>query len=410
MRKKRKPAVKAVTSTVQDLAPSKRVAHALGRGILPFGSDNLWPQAVSQLHRNSIPLRAVTNSRIEYILGGGYMGQGPFFDWFEANNFEDTLERVLGDYERGGNAWLELITSPGRAELKAVHHDWTTVRKDEKEENALVSFQWAGRTSFLASDKNDKAVREVPLYPAWSEPEGGIIRTMYHWKRYESEFRHYGVPAYLPALNAGAIGYKTTKWNLSRLDNSMRSSGILIVKNGFKSDEEATEFADAVTEEHTGEGQNHKFMVLTVNPEGGTEYVELGRTDEGDWAGLHRQSTGDIVTACQWFRSLCALEDSTGFNTERILNEYQLALRTVVGPMQKKIRKMLSRSIGEAMGWEISADTFEFVNASPIDQPDPFKTINEIREENGLEPISEGGETLWANVSTNNSKGGTQAK
>jgi hypothetical protein len=390
--------IKSVSSTLQELAPAPRGIYQVGTSskTLRFGSDNLWPQAVQNLHRNSIPLRAVINSRVEYTLANGIIGEGPFMDWKEELDFEEISKRLLGDYSRGGNAWMEIVTTPTRQGLKVFHHDWLTVRKDATRTKAQISYGWENSPSI-----EDKKVREIPLYPEWSEPQDGLIRTMYHWKRYESGFRDYGVPFYLPALNAGAIGYKTTRWNLSRLDNSMRSSGILIVKSGFKDQAEATEFADSVVDEHTGEGQNHKFQVLTLDTSGGTEYIELGRTDDGDWTSLHRQSAGDIITACQWFRSLSAMEDSTGFNTERIINEYQLALRSVVKPSQKDFINMLKMSIGEVMGWDLSLISFE--NQSPIDDPDPFKTVNEIREESGLAPI-ENGNILWANV-INNTKG-----
>ena len=39
-------------------------------------------------------------------------------------------------------------------------------------------------------------------------------------------------------MNAAVICYKTSKWNLSRLDNSMLSSGVLLIE-GNMTDKEA---------------------------------------------------------------------------------------------------------------------------------------------------------------------------
>ena len=68
--------------------------------------------------------------------------------------------------------------------------------------------------------------------------------------------------------------------------------------------------------------------------------LRIGSANDGDWTDLHTQATSDIVVAHSWFRALSGLDYSSGFNADRILHEYEIALNTVILAEQAELMGM----------------------------------------------------------------------
>jgi hypothetical protein len=69
------------------------------------------------------------------------------------------------------------------------------------------------------------------------------------------------------------------------------------------------------------------------------------------------------VVAHSWFRSLSGLDYSTGFNSERILHEYEIALNTVILTEQEEILEPLRDLLAAVL--KVDASSLEFVNRPP---------------------------------------------
>ena len=62
-----------VTSDIPEQIDESRDENALRRlEYIPFGSDNLYPQALASLYRKSVALRGVINSMVTYTFSGGF--------------------------------------------------------------------------------------------------------------------------------------------------------------------------------------------------------------------------------------------------------------------------------------------------------------------------------------------------
>ena len=71
------------------------------------------------------------------------------------------------------------------------------------------------------------------------------------------------------------------------------------------------------------------MFIMRDSSEGdNSRFIPLNKEADGDWRELHDQATADIVVAHSWFRALSGLDFSSGFSSERILQEYELALNT----------------------------------------------------------------------------------
>lgn len=352
-----------------------------------FGADNLWPQAVAFLNRKSNVHRGIINKKTLYITGRGFTTENKDLENYlksvnaDGEHFREVFRKLNFDDQSNGNAWLEVVTNSKGQFLNLYHHDYTTCRLGNKKDlgYVLLHSNWA-----KVSQSKDK-IKRVPLYPNFEDTEGyGNIRSMIHFKDYEPEFVDYGLPQWIAGMGVSAIAYKTDKWNISRLDNNFNSSGVLLVEGEFDSDQEAQDLKDTFKKEFTGEGNTGKIMFIAKNPGGeNTEFISFNANTDSDWSNLHTQSTNDLVIAHGWYRALSGIADNTGFDTDRILNEYNIALQEVILDRQEYFLNPIKAVITDILG--IPTDDLDVVNKPPLSAKPGYMKIWEARKADGLD-------------------------
>ena len=379
-------AVATLDYTKREITPYKTL-EIDSLDFIPFGSDNLFPQALALYSRLSPNHRGVLTSKNKYMQGAGIVGIDKYAeDWIKSVNKEgealsSVQKRIWHDENLIGNAWIEFITDTKHTFLFVNHIDSTKARIAKDEETVILHPDWAKDTG--TSDKR-RIVRAI--YPRWMEdPEKkGILRSIYHKKDYEPEFYYYGVPGYISGKDSVQIDFRTNKWNLARLVNSFRLSGMLFVP--VKDKIEGEKVISNIEKNYTGEGNQGKLMVVTKSraSEGQKaeepSLVETKGEDTGSWTDLHKQSLSDIVMAHAWYRSLLSIPDPSGFDTERILNEYNIALTNCILDAQKGYIEIYQKLHREILNKDLQ---IEFKNVPPLES-DVYYTIGELREKKGL--------------------------
>jgi len=111
------------------------------------------------------------------------------------------------------------------------------------------------------------------------------------------------------------------------------------------------------------------------------QLIETKQDDEGSWIDLHKQSLSDIIISHSWFRSLMGVPDTTGFDTRRILNEYEIALKTVISESQKSWIDLYRRIVFDLQGRDLK---IKFQNSPPLSDYRFYK-IWEARKAKGLD-------------------------
>lgn len=328
-----------------------------------FGSDNLFPQALIELMRNSSVHRGIINNKRIYAVGSGFTIDNKDIEaWLgEANAnkepFKNIYSKLQLDHIAFGNAFFEIVTDAKRSFVNVYHKDASKFRISKDKTMAIWHPDWSYYETY-----KDQSIN-FPLYPNFGKQPGSkFLHSIYHIKQYEPGSDVYGVPAYISGLNSAGIIYKTDKWNLSRLDNSFKPSGVLIV-DAEMSPDDAKDFEEKFDEKFTGEGATGKVMKIVKENSQNTRFISLNDNYEGDWTLLHKQSEGNIITAHNWFRSLSGIADNTGFDTQRILNEYEVAKNTVILDQQNAVLDCVRAMLNQMKGWD--AATMEVINRPP---------------------------------------------
>ena len=116
---------------------------------IPFGSDNLFPQALTKFCRTSPNHRGIINSKHQYILGDGITSDDePTRLLLDSVNFEgesltEVVSPILLDDLMTGNGWVELITDKNGSFLWFNHLDTTKIRLNKDLQSAILHPDWA---------------------------------------------------------------------------------------------------------------------------------------------------------------------------------------------------------------------------------------------------------------------------
>ena len=348
-----------------------------------WGSNNRLPEALAQLSRNSTTHRRIINDKADYISGKGFTFDStvPLLAHFvervngEGESLRQIINKLAFDKALFGNAFLEVVTDARHSFLSLYHQDASRCRVARDSKHILLHHNWAAY-------RHSEAV-SLPIYPTFEEKADGTLRSIIHYKDYEPMFHHYGVPQYVAGMNVSAIAYKTDRWNIARLDNSFQLSGVMMLDNAVDSEAEAQQVARMAEERFAGNPGQVMFILKKGCANDNSRFIPISSQNDGDWKALHEQATSDIVVAHSWFRSLSGLDYSSGFNAERILHEYEVALNTVILAEQAEIMEPVVRLLAEVV--DIDASSLAIINRPPTRSKPIYMKVWEARKADGLD-------------------------
>ena len=348
-----------------------------------WGDDNNLPRALALMARRSTIHRRIINDKADYIAGKGCVCDGqqePLLEAFlrSVNGTGETMRQLLHHlaYDKAlfGNAFMEVVTTPQHATLALYHLDASHCRLARDSQHVILHHDW--------SDFRPSEGRTLPLYPLFEQQSDGTLRSVVHYKDYEPMFDHYGVPAYIAGMNVSAIAYKTDRWNIARLDNSFQLSGVMMLDSTVSTDAEAERIVRLAEEKFAGNPGQVMFVIRDGAEEDNSRFIPITAQNEGDWQALHEQAVSDIVVAHSWFRSLSGLDYGSGFNTERILHEYEVALNTVILAEQAELLEPIREVVERVLGCDCA--TLEIINRPPTRSKPIYMKVWEARKADGL--------------------------
>ncbi len=328
--------------------------------------------------------RRIINDKADYIAGKGFIcdeaDQPALASFIRCVNGDgETLRQVVSKlaFDKGlfGNAFLEVVTNPAHSLLALYHQDASRCRLARDSQHVLIHHDW--------SQFNPSEAISLPLYPNFERQDDGSLRSMIHYKDYEPMFDHYGVPAYIAGMNVSAIAYKTDRWNISRLDNSFQLSGVMMLDSTVDNEADAERIARLAEEKFGGKPGQVMFVIREGSENDHSRFIPITAQNDGDWQALHEQAVADIVVAHSWFRTLSGLDYSSGFNAERILQEYEVALNTVILAEQADLIEPIRELIHSVLS--IDSSSLEVVNRPPTRSKPIYMKVWEARKADGLD-------------------------
>lgn len=359
------------------------------KDFIPFGDDNLLPQQIVQLSRQVSVHRAILNSKSFFIAGNNITSENPQLKaWLPVvNNYQeglhDVLYKVIFDELNTGNAYFEIFTDANKSFIYLYHIDSSMSRLAVNSTDIILHPDWS-----QYKGKNDKFRSSIPLYPYFKKVDRNLYHSAIHVKQYEPQFFNYGLPTWYAGLDSVIIAGLTDVWNKSRLENQFTAQGLLIIP-GVNTEEDAEEL-DAEFNKYKGfdNERSHDIIVQYLSDLGigqsreTAQFLEFKKNDEANWSQLHQWAHNNLLSIHNWYKSLASFfGEKTGFDTQRILNEYEIALKTTIKTKQSRYLAILKRLLTD---FGFDAKDLSFTNESPIYRINPVKFVWEIRKEDGL--------------------------
>ena len=377
-------------SRQKDYVPDRglKSSRGLPDNVVPFGNDNLLPYHLQYLNRKSPLHSGILKSKISFAKGAKLTlsSDNDLTEIIKSINPNETLydiyKKIVIDYFSGGNAYVEVVKIDGKFHL--FHHDWTMVRVSVNQESFIIKQDWRLKKngkSFIS----DETI-ELPKFPNFEKDSKGVERSMYHFKEYEAEFRFYGVPAFVAGIDDIETNIGIRVWNKNRVSNDFKTSGILTVSGDFASQEDADNFKENIKSQHAGSKNAGELLVLVHDGTGLTvNFDQMTDTTDSDWQNLNNEIRGELLLAHSWYASLCGVQTNNGFDTKRILNDWNVAMSQVIIPTQSFIISKLTAIIGFVLGKELKENEISVVNLPPVAEPSIFMKVWEARKLAGLE-------------------------
>ena len=345
---------------------------------IPFGKDNLFPQYLAELKRQSSTHRSVLAQKTTFTTGEGFVTENDALsDYIKDVNangetLKDVFKKLADDYFTYGNAFLEGVLYDGGVNF--YHKDASTARLSKNKKSVCFHPDWVNYKKY------PEKKQVIPIYPSVASSKFII-----HYKDYESTFNYYGLPDYVAALEHIAIDYEIGKFNHTAFKNGFSPSAIVTV-NGDFGEAEAEKFVEAAKDTLTGSGNNSKILFLVKNGDDsrGTDVQIINNKEDGDFLDLQKLTDQNIITAHRWQPALSGIVSSGKMNNtgSEIRIAYDLAMSTVI----KDTTNILLEPIKKVLAMETGMDTddLQVVYQPPISflsdiDPKQVLTINEQR-------------------------------
>ena len=204
--------------------------NTLNTAYIPNGADNLFPQFLAEVKRQSPTHRAILGQKKIISMGKGFETESErgriFIDNVNVGeSLREVYGRLLDDYYSFGNAYLQIVRHKGGINL--YHIDSTKCRIGKNQEEVFIHPDW----SLYQQSRKEMVV--VPLYPNFDN-NTSIVQ----FKDYEPTFNYYGLPDFVAALEWCAIDYQLQKYNHTKFENNFMPSCIVEI-NGDMGEAEA---------------------------------------------------------------------------------------------------------------------------------------------------------------------------
>lgn len=361
----------------------KRTTSKKGVKVVSTTANNLFPQLVAKLAKESSTLKSVIHSF------SGYVSYGEI----ESEN-EDLQNKLINDFNTQYN-WYEFVKRVSKdrktfgygfiREMKfndlvqCFHVDASQVRfvdyTSDKPKEVAICQDW---------NDTKKEVEVVALFPQYTsvkvmigDKEFNAQQRIIPIMEYESCSQDYPFPIWSGAFYDAQVESLIGQYNANQFENGVTLSSLLLFDFGDVLDEKDLEAKRLKLEakiKGTSNGRSAKSMIIPKTGDvAPPEYTIYPIDKEGSYLELQKLVENNIVKACNWFRSLAGLESAgTLGNNQQLRNEWELAERMIRNE-QYLIYEAWLKAYPEFKDVDVT-----FNNASPLNAINEVGTIADL--------------------------------
>ena len=325
---------------------------------VPWGKDNQFPKYVKDLSVKSVTVNAIIEGTVRYILGNGIVVPEDAAKWKETINrrgetIDDLVEQVAVDLMTYGGFAIQIIYSRLGTVAEMYALEFGRCRSNKNNTKIYYAKKWGKWTGkFEEFDAYDP--KKIDLdNPTQIYFYKGAARTVYPHASWEGAFVDASTEIEIGQLQFNAIA------------NGLSAKHIITLPNDGQvlTDDEKEAIEDAIQQKFAGSRATSSFF-LTWKEEGMSEVkVDTLKTEDesNKFSTIKKTARENIFVSFRCTGTLFGLPDSNnkGFSKTEFVEAFELYQETQVGPLQKKIIKVLNTITGSKEGFKVIPFTLD---------------------------------------------------
>lgn len=326
-----------------------------GKDFIEWGTNNLYPEYLSDLYSNVATLKSVIDGCVDYIAGDDVtiIPLRPGMDDGVMNTRGDTIveqvKNISHDEEKIGGFALQVIRGKDGKPSEVYYIDMRFLRTNKECDVFYYCEDWKkkGRNKVLVYPKFMPSIAEK--WPTLSEEERNRHASSILYVK-GNDRQVYPSPRYAASVKSCEIERSIDDFHLNAINNGFTGSHIINFNNGRPSPEQMEEIEDDFNEKFAGH-QNAGRIAFSWNENraSATTIEQIQVHDFGEkYKSLENTSRQRIFTAFRANPNLFGIPtENLGFSSEEYESAFRLFNRTHVRPIQKKIADAYDKIYGQ---------------------------------------------------------------
>ena len=387
------------------------ITEVRGKDWIEYGDANgewrnLYPQFLIDLYYSSSITAAIVNSTAEMIAGENLIIEDEddrslearvklqnFMDRANSNeSLHEVIKKLSFDFKLQGAFALNIVYARDRSQgiAEVYHIDVSKIRCAKPDE--------FGKTTgfYISADWSNTRTNKPYYVPAFNPNDRTSANQIMYSGLYSPNMNSYYTPDYVSCNNWALIDGRISEYHLNAISNGFAGSFMISFANGIPSQEERFQIEQSLTDKFCSETNSGKFVLTFSDDKTRTPEIQAITPSDLDkqYLALQELLTSNILSGHRvTSKTLMGIDTANGFssNTDEIINAANFYLNTVIKPFQDQLVKQL-RKIFQINLMDMPVN---FVQLKPITVQFDSKTIrevmtiDEIREELGLEPLGD---------------------
>lgn len=311
-----------------------------GKDFITWGEKNDYPNYLDSLYDNVSTLKTIIDGLTDYVCGETIVCKNPMFNEKVNNTGLDIYElvhRLAHDFARYGGFALNVVRNKAKGIAGLYYLDFANCRTNKDRTIVYYADDWA------------KSYGRVKCtdYPNFTyEPEAAS--SIYYFTTTHKTV--YPAPMYAAAVIPCEIEKKINEFGINLLSNGLNSNFIINFNNGVPNDEQKEEIEADIYEKFTGT-ENTGRPIIAWNDDK-EHAASIDKIDDTGWAdkyqNLQKTAREQIYNAFRCSPILFGIDmHNTGFSDQEYASVYTLFNRTVVKPIQDKIKLVFDKIFDE---------------------------------------------------------------
>ena len=346
------------------------IFQAKGKSWINFGSNNTYPQLITELYNKSSINRTCINAKATAIFGNGLKtdAEKDLYILNRINDFEswnDVFEKAILDYTIYGGFALNIIWTRDGTKIHSIKHiPFGDVRSGEFEGNKVKKY-------YYSSNWNNFKKHKPIEYNTFDKTLANQFPSqIFYYYDYNPGSRYYPLPEYSGSLSDIHIDIETSTLHLANLQNGLVPSMVINFHEGVPTPEAQREIYANITNEFAGVDKTGKFlMTFSSSKESAPEILPLEAANDDFYLNLDARTKASILSGHRITSPLLLgiYAGGNGFssNSDEIINAWGVFKATVINPTTRMLLKpmnMLMRNYGYEI--ELSVDPLNILEVA----------------------------------------------